>query len=155
MPISSMALATRSGGRSMRTPRCSSTSADPQRELIERLPCLATRTPAPATTKAAVVEMLKVQEASPPVPQVSINGLAAAGKFAEDNGRGVPAHGGGEAHQLVHHFALDAQRRQKRSNLHLTRPAGKDLLHCGFRFDAREVFAGNDFLEGFVDHRFG
>ena len=38
---------------------------------MERLPCLATFSPAPATTKAAVVDMLKLPELSPPVPQVS------------------------------------------------------------------------------------
>ena len=59
-------------------PRASRTSAAPQRELMERLPCLATRTPAPATTKAAAVEMLKVLRVSPPVPQVSISGSLAA-----------------------------------------------------------------------------
>ena len=36
-----------------------------------RLPCLATGTPAPATTNPAVVEMLNVWAPSPPVPQVS------------------------------------------------------------------------------------
>ena len=41
---------------------------------MARLPCLATVHPAPAATKAAVVEMLKVPEASPPVPQVSRRG---------------------------------------------------------------------------------
>src|SRR5437773_307092 len=39
----------------------------------ERLPCLATFSPAPATTKAVAVETLKVPEASPPVPQVSMS----------------------------------------------------------------------------------
>ena len=61
----------RSSGKSIRTPSASSTSADPARELIERLPCFATRAPAPATTNAAHVEMLNVPFASPPVPQVS------------------------------------------------------------------------------------
>ena len=37
------------------------------------MPCLATRSPAPATTKAVAVETLKVPDASPPVPQVSIS----------------------------------------------------------------------------------
>ena len=41
------------------TPSAASTSAEPEREEIDRLPCLATGTPAPATTKAAQVEMLK------------------------------------------------------------------------------------------------
>ena len=37
----------------------------------DRLPCLATVNPAPATTKAVVVEILNVCRPSPPVPQVS------------------------------------------------------------------------------------
>ena len=41
-------------------------------EETARLPCLATGTPAPATTNAVVVEMLKVCSPSPPVPQVSM-----------------------------------------------------------------------------------
>ncbi len=38
---------------------------------IDRLPCLATLTPAPATTNETAVEILKVPEPSPPVPQTS------------------------------------------------------------------------------------
>ena len=38
-----MACATRSAGMSIATPRASRTSAEPQRELLERLPCFATR----------------------------------------------------------------------------------------------------------------
>ena len=57
----------------MFTPRASTTSADPHFELMLRLPCLATRTPAPAVTNAVAVEMLKVPLASPPVPLVSIS----------------------------------------------------------------------------------
>jgi len=49
----------------------SSTSALPDWLETERFPCFATGTPAPATTKAVVVEMLKVCAISPPVPQVS------------------------------------------------------------------------------------
>src|SRR5512137_1155683 len=60
-----------SGGASMLTPIVSSTSALPQLLETARLPCLATVRPAAATTKAAVVEMLKVLRPSPPVPQVS------------------------------------------------------------------------------------
>ena len=74
MPASSMHLLTPSASSSIFTPRASSTSALPQPELMPRLPCLATRSPAPATTKAAVVEMLKLPEPSPPVPQVSTTG---------------------------------------------------------------------------------
>ena len=38
---------------------------------MARLPCLATFTPAPAAMSAAVVDMLKLPDESPPVPQVS------------------------------------------------------------------------------------
>ena len=58
-------------GRSTLTPRVSTTSALPQRLERALLPCLATVKPAPATTKAVAVEILKVLLLSPPVPQVS------------------------------------------------------------------------------------
>ena len=57
----------------MGMPRASRTSAEPQMEVTARFPCLATRTPAAAATRAAAVEMLKLPLASPPVPQVSTN----------------------------------------------------------------------------------
>ena len=52
-------------------PRASRTSAEPVCEVMARLPCLATEAPAAAATRAAAVEMLKLPEESPPVPQVS------------------------------------------------------------------------------------
>src|SRR5215470_12875105 len=73
MPTWSMHWATRAGVRSRLTPSASTTSADPQRLETERLPCLATLRPAPATTNAVAVETLKVPDASPPVPAVSIS----------------------------------------------------------------------------------
>ena len=69
-PISSMQVATCSGVSSICTPRASSRSADPDFDVAERLPCLATAQPAPAAIKAAVVEMLNVL-GPPPVPAVS------------------------------------------------------------------------------------
>src|SRR3954462_8346198 len=69
-PISSMHSATCSGVSSIWTPRASSRSADPHLEVAERLPCLATAQPAPAASRAVVVEMLKVV-GPPPVPAVS------------------------------------------------------------------------------------
>jgi len=54
----------------MRAPSASSTSAEPDREVALRLPCLATAQPAPAAMSAAVVETLYV-ERPPPVPAVS------------------------------------------------------------------------------------
>jgi hypothetical protein len=58
IPASASAVSTRLMSQSMSTPRWVSTSAAPARDDSARLPCLATTTPAPATTKAAAVEML-------------------------------------------------------------------------------------------------
>ena len=62
--------------RSTTTPSSSSRSAEPQAEEAARLPCLTTRAPVPATTIAAMVEMLTVCARSPPVPQVSTAGAS-------------------------------------------------------------------------------
>src|ERR1700722_1817638 len=67
-----------SGEMSILTPSAVSTSALPEREESARLPCFATGTPAPATMKAAQVEMLKEPEASPPVPTTSTASAGAA-----------------------------------------------------------------------------
>ena len=69
-PTSSMQRATSAGPRSMRAPSASSTSAEPDSPVAERLPCLATVQPAPAAISAAVVETLNVRR-PPPVPAVS------------------------------------------------------------------------------------
>src|SRR4051794_5084172 len=71
-PARSMQRATASGLRSIRTPSASSTSAEPESPVAERLPCLATAQPAPAAISAAVVETLNVGR-PPPVPAVSIS----------------------------------------------------------------------------------
>src|SRR5215469_5676956 len=54
------------------SPSASSTSALPQRLDTERLPCFTTGTPQAAVRSAVPVEMLKLPEASPPVPTISI-----------------------------------------------------------------------------------
>ena len=54
------------------TPKAWSTSALPHRDVAAREPCFATGRPAPAITKAAAVEILKVFAALDPVPAVSI-----------------------------------------------------------------------------------
>ena len=74
MRTSATVAATPSGGRAIATPSASSRSALPQRPEAARLPCLATRWPAPTATSAARVETLKVPARSPPVPQVSSSG---------------------------------------------------------------------------------
>ena len=71
IPIFCMHSPTRSGLIPNDTPAASSTSALPQLLDMDLLPCLATGSPAPATTKAVVVDTLNVPDPSPPVPQVS------------------------------------------------------------------------------------
>ena len=73
MPISSTQRAILAGLSSILIPSVSTTSAEPHSDDMDRLPCLATLSPAPATTKAVAVDTLKVPEASPPVPAVSIS----------------------------------------------------------------------------------
>ena len=70
-PTSRRHRSTLSGPRSILTPAASSTSALPAALVMARLPCLATRRPAPTATSAAMVETLMECVPSPPVPQVS------------------------------------------------------------------------------------
>src|SRR5258706_695795 len=83
MPTWSIAAPVSSGVRSIGTPSASRTSALPHLEEIERLPCLATETPAAAATKAAAVDRLRLPEPSPPVPAVhKVGRLAVGGTIA-------------------------------------------------------------------------
>ncbi|MCY1224605.1 hypothetical protein D9M72_367690 [compost metagenome] len=82
IPASSALRATRSMGRSSRTPSASRTSADPDDDDDARLPCLTTFAPAPAQTSAAMVEMLTVFSWSPPVPTMSSFSPAMSTGFA-------------------------------------------------------------------------
>ncbi len=84
-PTASMQRAMASGGSSMRTPSASSTSALPLALDTDRLPCLATRPPAAATTKAAAVDTLNRPAPSPPVPQVSTSRSGATSTFSANS----------------------------------------------------------------------
>src|SRR4051812_48598761 len=80
MPASATHRSTPAGPRSITTPSASNTSADPDADDAARLPCLHTGTPAPATTKAAMVDTFTLWLRSPPVPQVSMaSGLTCTG----------------------------------------------------------------------------
>ncbi len=57
-PASRMARSTRETSQSRLTPNSVSTSDAPDFDVTARLPCLATGTPAPATTMAVAVEIL-------------------------------------------------------------------------------------------------
>ena len=94
--------AARSAASSMSTPSASSTSAEPEREVKLRLPCLATGTPAPATTNAAAVEMLSVPTRPPPVPQVSTRQSGALHRQPHHGAAQRP----GRAGDLVRRLAL-------------------------------------------------
>ena len=72
MPASFSACSTTSGPTMTLMPSSVSASAEPDFDDRLRLPCLATGTPQPATTKAAAVEMLSVPLPSPPVPTMSM-----------------------------------------------------------------------------------
>ena len=146
----------RSGDNSMAIPSASRTSAEPHFELTERLPCLATRTPAPATTNAAAVEILKVPMQSPPVPQVSTRTGSEAAlpvRIAGKIGIGVGAHYGGEADEFFHRLAFFAKRGEKADNFGFGGTAGQDLLHRGFGFGAREMMAFDNLLCRGGNHR--
>ena len=88
MPASVTQRTIASGPRSSGTPMNSNRSAVPQEDDAARLPCLTTRTPAPATTIAAIVEMLTVWARSPPVPTTS---TASAQLLGESTGSRWPA----------------------------------------------------------------
>ena len=72
MPVSASTLSFCSGDSDRTTPSSSSTSAAPDLDETERLPCFATGTPPAAATNAAVVEMLNEPTSSPPVPTMSM-----------------------------------------------------------------------------------
>ena len=91
IPAPSMVAATPAGGRSIFTPSASSTSALPHVEEAARLPCLATRAPQAAATMAASVEMLKLPDPSPPVPQVSRSSAGAGTEMGVASSRMVRA----------------------------------------------------------------
>jgi hypothetical protein len=76
IPASSTHRATAGPGSPIATPSASSTSAAPADELAARLPCFATRAPAPAATSADIVDRLTVLARSPPVPTTSSSGPA-------------------------------------------------------------------------------
>ena len=59
------------------------------RDVLERLPCLATAQPAPAAIRAAVVETLKV-EGPPPVPAVSTRPLRSISTGAASGASSAP-----------------------------------------------------------------
>ena len=137
MPASAMQRLTCAGAMSMATPRASSTSALPHLLVAERLPCLATVTPAPAATSAAAVEMLNVL------------GAVAAGAAGVEDHVGVDVdllgqlgHGARHAHDLLGGLALHAQGAEEGGGLGFAHPAAHDLEQHAARLVLGQVAAG-------------
>jgi len=129
MPTASRQRPVAAASSSMRTPRCSSTSAPPKRPDAARLPCFATAAPAPAATSAAAVEMLNVLQPSPPVPQLSISGPA-----VRRHPLGVRAQGARAGDHDVDGLAAHAQRREETADQRRRCGTAHDLLERGCRF---------------------
>ena len=122
MPASSSARVAISTGASSCTPSCSSTSALPHCDVNERLPCFAMRTPAPAASSAAAVEMLNVGTAPPPVPHVSTRSSARCDGQAHHRA----AQRARRAGDLLRRLALHAKPDEQRGDLRRGRLAAHD-----------------------------
>ena len=109
----------------MLAPSASSTSALPDFDDTERLPCLATRAPAAAATNIDAVEMLNVCDASPPVPTMSTQVLAVG---HVDLGGELAHHLRGRG-DLADRLLLDAQADGQRGDHHRRHLAAHDLAH--------------------------
>ena len=147
-PSSSIECSMRSAGSSSSNPSASRTSAEPEADETERLPCFATPAPAAAATSAAAVEMLNVCAPSPPVPAVSTRS-SRCGCTAST----WRAHRLGAAGDLVRGLALDAQRDEERAHLGRRRLAAHDLVHDGPRLRPGQVAAVEEARERELDHR--
>ena len=128
----------RSSGTSTFTPSAASTSAPPVREDSARLPCLATGTPQPATTKVTAVETFSVPAASPPVPQTSIaSGGAATAVIRARMARTAPVISGTVSPRT--RIAIS-----RRADLRRRRLAGHDDVERGFGVAVGQRLAGGE-----------
>ena len=95
-----MASPQRVRGMSTRTPRASRTSAEPQRELAARLPCLATYAPAAGSDDGGGggdVESVAAIAAG----AAGVDQMWGTEACVGENGRGVATHDGGETGELL------------------------------------------------------
>ena len=115
--------------------------------VAERLPCLATVTPAPAATMAAAVEMLKVLAPSPPVPQVSRITSASTSTFSASAlmARAMPT-------ISSRGLALDAQGAEEGGRLGFAGTAAHDLEQHVAGLVLREVAARRQALKRRAQH---
>ncbi len=157
MPTWSMHWATLAGVRSRLTPRVSTTSADPQRLETERFPCLATLSPAPATTNAVAVETLNVPDASPPVPAVSMSISRSVPASAVPTSPRVRTRTAlsrmtsAKPDQLLDGLPLHPERGEEGRDLDGGGGAGHEGLHGGGRLEPRQVAPLHQRPDGFHD----
>ena len=140
-PTSLMQRATASGLRSMRTPSASSTSAEPDRPVALRLPCLATAQPVAGGDQRG--GRGDVERRPPAAGAGGVDQVVAAGR----DRRRERAHRRGEADQLVDRLALGAQRDQHAGGLHLGGVAGHDLGQHRGGLLGGQVVAGRERVE--------
>ena len=131
----------------MPTPSASNTSALPQRLDTERLPCLATRTPAPASTSAAAVETLMVPARSPPVPHVSKTSPALMRQR-----HGVRAHRLCQADDFFRALALHRQPDQQPGQLRRRGLARHHEIHRAGGLLGRQVLVPGQFVQQLGEH---
>ena len=146
-PTSSMQAATASAERSSRTPRASSTSADPDAELTARLPCLATPAPAAAATSPAAVDTLNVLQAV----ATRAAGVDEVGAPGSDRDR-VRPHRAGRADDLVDRLALHAQGHEQPRDLRLAGVAVHHVADHGLGLGLRQRLAPQEAREQRRDH---
>ncbi len=99
---------------------------------------MATRTPAPAATNAAAVEILNVP-GSVASGAAGVHQQVIGARSVRKNLRGVAAHGAGEADEFFDRLAFGAQRGEQRDNRVFLGAAGENFLHRGFGFLPREI----------------
>ncbi len=144
MPTSRMARAEVCASSEMRAPSASRISALPHFPDSERLPCLATRAPAAATTNAAKVEMLKGSGSI----ATSAAGIEERNTVeAGVNGNGLFAHSCGEAEQLSGGLALHPEGHQEGGNQRGGDFAAENGEHGLARAVGAQVFARGDPME--------
>ena len=127
------------------TPSACSTSEAPDFDDSARLPCLATGTPAAATTIEAAVEMLSVSAPSPPVPTMSMasSGASTGTIFS----RRIETAAAISPTRL----ALDAHAHEEGADLARRRLAVHDDVHDRAHFLAGQVLPRGDLAEGALD----
>ncbi len=138
-PTASMHSATAAGSRSIRAPSASSTSAEPERPVAERLPCLATVQPAPAATKRRCRR--DVERRAPAARARGVEQVLAVDRDSPGRARASCVRGR-RARRTVSPFVRSAIRNARR--LRLRRLARHDLAQDRARLVGGQVEPGGE-----------